>query len=32
MAGPLGRSTSEQAPSDEVFRPATITSLEAAGS
>jgi hypothetical protein len=32
MAGPLGRPTSEQAPSDEVFRPATISSFEAVGS
>lgn len=32
MAGPLGRPTSEQAPSDEVFRPAAISSFEAAGS
>jgi hypothetical protein len=32
MAGPLGRFTSEQAPSDEVFRPATISSFQAAGS
>jgi len=29
MAGPLGRPASEQAPSDEVFRPATITAFEA---
>ena len=32
MAGPLGRPTSEQAPSDSVFRPAAISSFEAAGS
>jgi hypothetical protein len=30
MAGPLGRPASEQIPSDEVFRPGTITSFEAA--
>ena len=30
LAGPLGRAGSEQAPSDEIFRPATISSVEAA--
>ena len=30
LAGPLGRPTSEQAPSDEIFRPSTISSVEAA--
>ena len=30
MAGPLGRPASEQAPPDEVFRPAAISSVEAA--
>jgi hypothetical protein len=26
VAGPLGRPTSDQGPSDEVFRPLTVTS------
>jgi hypothetical protein len=30
LAGPLGRAASEQGTSDEVFRPAPITSFEAA--
>ena len=31
MAGPLGRPTSEQGPSDETFRPLTVTSFTVAG-
>jgi hypothetical protein len=31
MAGPLGRSTSDQAPSDENFQPVTVTSFTVAG-
>jgi hypothetical protein len=31
LAGPLGRPTQDQNPSDEVFRPGTVTSFTAAG-
>ena len=31
MAGPLGRPTHDQAPSDEIFRPVTVTSFTVAG-
>ena len=31
MAGPLGRPALDSTPSDEVFRPVTVTSVTAAG-